>query len=53
MIQTSAGDMLFGVKEIHVFTSIWGGINIGLTLEDVPWFNAVKTFGILNMQYVM
>ncbi len=53
MIQTSAGDMLFGVKEIHVFISIWGEINIGLTLEDVPWFNAVKTFGILNMQYVM
>lgn len=42
MIQTSRGNMLFRVKEIHVFQSIWGGINIGLTLNDDPRLAAVK-----------
>lgn len=42
MIQTSRGDMLFKVKEIHVFHSIWGGINIGLTLEATPQLDAVR-----------
>lgn len=42
LIHTSAGEMPFIVKEIHVFTSIWGGINIGLTLVDGPLLDAVK-----------
>lgn len=42
MLQTSAGEMRFKVKEIHVFTSIWGGINIGLTLEDSLYLDAIK-----------
>ena len=42
LIQTSRGDMLFKVKEIHVFHSILGGINIGLTLDATPQLDAVR-----------
>lgn len=42
MIHTSAREMPFRVKEIHVFTSIWGGINTGLMLVDALLLDAVK-----------
>lgn len=42
MIQTSRGDMFFKVKEIHVFHSIWGAINIGLTLDTDNQLNAIR-----------
>lgn len=42
MIQTSRGDMFFKVKEIHVFNSMWGAINIGLTLDTDNQLDAIK-----------
>lgn len=42
MIQTSRGDMFFKVKEIHVYNSIWGAINIGLTLDTDNQLDAIK-----------
>lgn len=52
LIRTSKEDIFFKVRNIDVFPSILGAINIGLTLVDDIKFDAIsvgdKVFKILN-----
>lgn len=52
LIQSVHNNLFFKVKKAEVFTAIWGGINIGLTLEYDAQLDAIsigdKVFKILN-----